>query len=261
MMQLGAVTTRPAVGSLRGALLGALVAGVLFAGAGPALPVAAQEAPAGSTGGGQFTPRENDLDIDGLLNDDEVARGTDPNNSDTDGDGTSDGAEVNYGTDPLVPRISNDDDQDGLSNDAEVFYGTDPLNIDTDGDGVGDLTEIDGTGTNPLVPEEHVFTSLVDTDEDGIPDVDEPAWGTNPTIYDSDNDRIGDGWEAYHYGTSPLLDDTDQEGLSDSEELFTYGTDPLKDDTDGDGYFDGQEVHGRCPSDPRDPASGPRFAC
>ncbi|WGX99514.1 Stk1 family PASTA domain-containing Ser/Thr kinase [Nocardioides sp. L-11A] len=48
-------------------------------------------------------PPPTDTDGDGLPDDDETARGTDPNNPDTDGDGVSDGQEVANGTDPLNP--------------------------------------------------------------------------------------------------------------------------------------------------------------
>jgi hypothetical protein len=51
-----------------------------------------------------------DLDADGLLNDEEVALGTDPRDPDTDDDGLGDGAEVALGTDPLDP----DHDDDGV---------------------------------------------------------------------------------------------------------------------------------------------------
>lgn len=46
-------------------------------------------------------PRALDSDADGLPDDDERARGTDPNNPDSDGDGVNDGVEVLAGTDPL----------------------------------------------------------------------------------------------------------------------------------------------------------------
>ena len=49
------------------------------------------------------TPPPPDADNDGLPDDDEMARGTDPHNEDSDGDGLSDGVEVLAGTDPLNP--------------------------------------------------------------------------------------------------------------------------------------------------------------
>jgi hypothetical protein len=48
-------------------------------------------------------PRPGDRDADGLPDEDEIARGTDPDNADTDGDGVSDGVEVLAGTDPTDP--------------------------------------------------------------------------------------------------------------------------------------------------------------
>ncbi|MDD3284279.1 MAG: hypothetical protein PHZ07_01665 [Patescibacteria group bacterium] len=59
----------------------------------------------------------NDIDGDGLSNEEERILGTDPNNPDTDGDGLSDRQEVK-------------------------IYKTDPLNSDTDGDGYLDGDEI-----------------------------------------------------------------------------------------------------------------------
>jgi ELWxxDGT repeat protein len=65
-----------------------------------------------------------DFDLDGLLDADERALGTDEFESDSDGDGLLDGAEVHaHGTNPLVA----DTDGDGWSDGEEIVNGTDPL--------------------------------------------------------------------------------------------------------------------------------------
>lgn len=58
---------------------------------------------------------------------------------------------------------------------------------------------------------------------------------------DSDHDGLTDVEEAT-YGTNPLVADTDIDGLGDYEEIKIYHTNPLLADTDGDGYLDGAEV-------------------
>ncbi len=67
-----------------------------------------------------------DSDQDGLSDEDEATRGTDPLNPDSDDDGLTDGAEVNT-------------------------HGTDPMRVDTDGDTLSDGREV-GSGTDPLDP-------------------------------------------------------------------------------------------------------------
>ncbi len=123
-----------------------------------------------------------DADDDGLLDGEEIAGGTDPDDGDSDGDGLSDGDEVNvYGTDPLNP----DTDGDGLSDGDEVLvHGTDPLNPDTDGDGLSDGDEVNVHNTDPLDP---------DTDDDGLDDGLEVMLGTDPLNPDTDGDGIPDG--------------------------------------------------------------------
>lgn len=67
-------------------------------------------------------PSPDDLDGDGLTNDEEADLGTDPELADTDGDGLTDLQERDY-TDPFVA----DTDGDGFSDgDEELIYGTDP---------------------------------------------------------------------------------------------------------------------------------------
>jgi hypothetical protein len=81
---------------------------------------------------------------------------------------------------------------------------------------------------------------LADLDRDGIPDRDDP---------DIDGDGLSNIQEIA-FGTDPRKRDTDNDGLTDSEER-ALGTDPLKRDTDGDGLADGVD------SNPLNPASMP----
>jgi len=70
------------------------------------------------------TAISNDIDGDGLSNEEEVALGTDPEDFDTDKDGLSDREEVKiYHTDPL----HEDTDLDTYSDGAEVEHGYNPL--------------------------------------------------------------------------------------------------------------------------------------
>jgi hypothetical protein len=86
-----------------------------------------------------------DADRDGLSDDDEIARGTDPNDADTDDDGVLDGDEVARGANPLLP----DTDGDGLRDGEEIAtFLTDPVLPDTDGDGFEDGAEV-VLNTNP----------------------------------------------------------------------------------------------------------------
>lgn len=107
-------------------------------------------------------PSKVDTDGDGLSDFLEITRlGYDPLSNDTDGDGVPDGdedadvdgltnlEEVRLGTDPM----SADTDLDGLPDGDEVRLGTDPLVPDTDGDGALDGWEIE-RGYDPLVMQE-----------------------------------------------------------------------------------------------------------
>ena len=79
---------------------------------------------------------ENDLDADGISDEDEILFGIDPNNTDTDGDGLNDGEELR-------------------------LYLLNPLVVDTDGDEMPDGWEVEN-GFNPLSHED------ADMDEDGL---------------------------------------------------------------------------------------------
>jgi hypothetical protein len=118
---------------------------------------------------------------------------------------------------------------------------------DIDGDGLSDIDEA-AYGSDPLNR---------DYDADGLLDGEEVyIYGTDPLNNDSDGDGLLDGEEVNQFGTSSTSSDADGDGLVDDDEIFVYGTAPDVFDTDGDGTGDGEEVltYG---TNPLDAASGP----
>jgi hypothetical protein len=123
----------------------------------------------------------------------------------------------------------------------KIFVGT-----DSDADGIGDVYE-PSFGTNPLKN---------DTDDDEIGDYEEIfVYFTDPCSNDTDIDGMPDGWEIRYGLNATTIDgdeDRDTDGLSNLEE-YLYGTDPTNSDTDKDGFPDGWEIVNEY--DPRDPSS------
>lgn len=116
-----------------------------------------------------------DSDMDGLLNSEEAAIGSDPRLIDTDGDGRTDGAEKRSGGDPRSPNDTYlDSDSDGLSDEYEMDAGLNPRSLDSDSDGLRDDTEL-AIGSDPL---------KVDTDNDGVADGKEFDLGADPVVAD-----------------------------------------------------------------------------
>ena len=158
----------------------------------------------------------------------------DPVNADTDADGMPDGWEFKNQLNPLNSGDAYEDkDEDCLLNVYEYVYGTKPDDEDTDGDGLPDGWEVkymtvdaDGKIEDPSMDPLNAsgkYGANGDPDGDGISNIDEYLYGTDPTVYDNPNK------------------DSDGDGLTDNDER-AYSTDPQLTDTDDDEYDDYVEM-------------------
>ncbi len=132
------------------------------------------------------------------------------------------------------------------------FAGTPPSGaqiVDSDGDGISDNEETRGyvilvTRVGGEVDSREVTSdpNLVDTDGDGLTDLDERARFSDPRSSDTDVDTVSDFDEVFRWRTSLTNQDSDGDGLRDSSEIGFFKTSPLFADTDGDGLFDNEEI-------------------
>ncbi|MFZ5724027.1 MAG: DUF6531 domain-containing protein [Pseudomonadota bacterium] len=193
-----------------------------------------------------YDPLDASADIDGdtLANLDEYQRGTGINDADTDDDGMGDGLEVFYGLDPKTNDAAGDPDGDGLPSGVELARGFNPNDpadgaADTDGDGLSNAAEYTlGTAWNDA-----------DSDNDGMGDGYEAGKGLNPLANDAAGDLDGDGMPNKYehdrsFNPADAADgavDPDGDGLTNRQE-YIAGTNPRNADSDGDGMSDGYEA-------------------
>ena len=142
-----------------------------------------------------------------------------------------------------IPDDKEDFDGDSLPNNVEMKLGTNPFSDDTDGDELVDLFEVYFSGTNPTIVDtdgDGIKDGDEDIDMDGLTNLEEQNFGTNPDDRDTDGDNLFDGKEIT-LGTNPLNPDSDGDGLQDGMEVDT-GSNPLLKDSDQDGIPDGKET-------------------
>ncbi len=164
-------------------------------------------------------PLNADTDNDGSNDNEEKSNGTDPTKPDSDNDGVNDGTEKIDGTDPLKPDTDNDGSNDG----EEKTNETDPLNTDTDGDGVIDGTE-KADNTNPLNNCSFVLNNQTSTPSDAWNDADcdadnytnkeEIENGTNPLVFDEEEEEIIEPVTPLEVGTWNLTNAIVENGVA-----------------------------------------------
>jgi protocatechuate 3,4-dioxygenase beta subunit len=147
---------------------------------------------------------------------------------DLDGDGASNYEEFEWW---YNRHLTNGCDVNGPTN----RYSPDPTLYDTDGDLMPDGWEI-FNGYDPVDPAD----AAGDSDGDGLTNLEEYQWGSDPDSDDSDSDGLTDGNEVAN-GTNPSQTDSDGDGLDDNFE-YLIGSDPTDADSndsclgDGDTY-------------------------
>ncbi len=102
----------------------------------------------------------------------------------------------------------------------------------------------------------NVADSGLDTDNDGLTNLEEYWYGTNPLTFDTDGDLLPDLYEIENWLDPRVAsggDDVDSDGLTNLEEYLNQ-TNPNDPDSDGDGATDGVEVGQG--SDPNNAADG-----
>ncbi|MCD5383008.1 hypothetical protein LR002_02700, partial [Candidatus Gracilibacteria bacterium] len=186
----------------------------------------------------------NDTDGDGLLDNEEKQKGTDPTVTDTDGDGFSDKFETDVNYDPLNGDVNGtasagydgtvppDADQDYLMDTFEDKYSqcgagtglyamtgsfqdgfsTEILDCDV-ADYTLDKNDLDSNNNG-------IYDGNEDFDRDGLTNKEEQALGSNPTNWDSDGDEIPDYLDPNPTDSADILQDTDGDGYTDKVEIL-----------------------------------------
>lgn len=179
-----------------------------------------------------------------------------------DTDSLPDYYEINVtGTDPLngdsdSNKTPQNEAGNGIKDDMEILgsaelpsvismrIGANPLVQDTDNDGLTDKFELLKLGLLTNITSAYtngVSDASADIDKDGLTNLAEQSYGTDPLVPDTDKDGLSDK-EEITAGTNPLAKDTDGDGLDDDSEL-RLGTNPKNPDSNGNGVPDSKETY------------------
>lgn len=132
------------------------------------------------------------------------------------------------------------------------------LAVDENKDGISDteLKVFENLGISYVID---YYPLFIDADDDGLDDLQEIYYESDPYVQDTDDDRLTDFEEVRTYGTMPNNPDSDNDGIPDFEEVFIgedgFITNATNPDTDGDLFSDYEEI--MAGSDPTNPLNFP----
>ncbi|MCP4321240.1 MAG: hypothetical protein GY787_05210, partial [Alteromonadales bacterium] len=139
---------------------------------------------------------DEDDDNDRLSDIKEAELNTNPLKRDTDGDGVFDNKDVA----PTDPELRFDNDSDGVANKVDNCpLQSNPEQLNSDGDLFGNACDLDN-------------------DNDGLTDLQEAEFKSNPLKADTDDDGLNDKTE-FDFNSNPTLADSDEDSLTDLEEF------------------------------------------
>ena len=157
------------------------------------------------------------------------------------------------GTAPATPHMVQGPLTIGNNQTHDVVHGSDiatsgRVTIENGGQSIfwsgGKIVLGDGFSADPTG--DGFFNAIIDSDMDGLSDLEERDLGTDPTDYDSDDDGFSDGWENL-LGFNPKMKDVpsswtdnDTDGMPDSWEDYYSAKSALNsfwEDYDGDGLL------------------------
>lgn len=181
-----------------------------------------------------------DVPSTGDTNDDGLADGADTTSVNTDGVGPEDYRDLDADDDGVLDAVEGGNAQHDLDDDGTIDAMDDPSTGDTNGDGLADAASTTPPNTDGVGPPDY---QDLDSDEDGVSDVDE---GGNGDLDGNDdgvlddvgtNDSDGDG---VHDGVSNPID-TDNDGIPNVSDADSDG-DGIPDVTEGSMDSDGDGI-------------------
>jgi len=203
-------------------------------------PLVSTNVPIDSDMDGVCDVNDDDIDGDGVSNDNDAFPLSACASVDTDGDGKPDSIVADCSTN-LVEDV--DDDDDGFRDDVDAFPQDNTEWYDTDSDGIGNNADLNDDG-DAWTDQEEENCGSNPLDVDSVPADYDGDMVCDKLDTDDDGDGVVDTLDAFPYDATEYADN-DGDGLGDFSD----------NDDDNDGWLDDEEPN--CGTDPMDHTSVP----